>query len=227
MRILVVAATQFEILPLLEFLSQNFKQKSNTYYQKDKLEIQVLITGIGLMHTAFALAWVLRGNPMDWALHLGIAGALNTNLKIGDVLNIISEQQADWGVEEANGELTDFFDLQLTDWNQTPYINGKLYNPNIGDFDFLPTARALSVNKVHGTTQSIAKLKTKYEADIETMEGAAFFYSCLVAKIDFLQIRSISNYVEERDKENWNIPLAVENLNKTAQSLLEVFSEKS
>ena len=45
------------------------------------------------------------------------------------------------------------------------------------------------------------------------MEGAAFFYVCLQEKIPFLQIRSISNYVEKRNKSNWNIPLAIDNLN--------------
>ena len=46
------------------------------------------------------------------------------------------------------------------------------------------------------------------------MEGAALHYVCLMEKIPFLQIRSISNYVGERNKRNWNMKEAIANLNK-------------
>lgn len=227
MRILIVSATHFEILPLLKYLEENFDQKETLIYQKNEVVVQILITGVGLMHTAFAMAWALKGNNIDLVLNLGIGGALNLDYKIGEVYNIVSEQHADLGVEEADGKFTDLFELQLTDWNQTPYINGRLYNSEASAFDFLPKAKGLSVNKVHGTKESVQQLKAKYDADIESMEGAAVFYACLQAEVKFLQIRSISNYVEERNKENWNIPLAIEQLNKTATSLLDIFCDNS
>ncbi|MCH2045297.1 MAG: futalosine hydrolase [Saprospiraceae bacterium] len=223
MRILVVSATHFEILPLLKYLKENFDQNDAFIYQKKDVVIQVLITGVGLMHTAFALAWALKGTRIDLVLNLGIGGALNSDFQIGEVYNIVSEQQADLGVEEANGSFTDLFELELLDRNQTPYINAKLYNPEVSSFKFLPTAKGVSVNKVHGNKLSIQQLKAKYDADIESMEGAAVFYACLQAGVQFLQIRSVSNYVEERNKENWNIPLAIEQLNKTATNLLDIF----
>ena len=37
------------------------------------------------------------------------------------------------------------------------------------------------------------------------MEGAAFFYVCLKEKVNFFQIRAISNFVEKRNKKNWEI----------------------
>jgi len=36
-----------------------------------------------------------------------------------------------------------------------------------------------------------------------------------------VQIRSVSNYVEKRNKENWNIPLALKNLQSILIELLE------
>ncbi len=47
------------------------------------------------------------------------------------------------------------------------------------------------------------------------MEGAAFHYACLQENIPFLQLRSISNYVEVRDKSKWKIQLAIKELNDT------------
>ena len=52
------------------------------------------------------------------------------------------------------------------------------------------------------------------------MEGAAFFYVCLVKNIKFIQIRSVSNFVEERNKKAWKIPLAIENLNKELKNII-------
>ena len=55
--------------------------------------------------------------------------------------------------------------------------------------------------------------KEKFSADIETMEGAAFHYVCLHQQINFLQLRSISNIVGERDKTKWKTKEAINNLN--------------
>ncbi|MCB0664545.1 MAG: hypothetical protein KDC80_01930, partial [Saprospiraceae bacterium] len=70
----------------------------------------------------------------------------------------------------------------------------------------------ITVNKVHGNDESIERIKEKFNPDIETMEGAAFYYSCHLMHQPCVQIRSISNKVERRNRENWNIPLALKNL---------------
>jgi futalosine hydrolase len=53
------------------------------------------------------------------------------------------------------------------------------------------------------------------------MEGAAVFYVCLKQGIKCIQIRSISNYVERRNRDAWNIPLALNNLHKRSTQLLK------
>ncbi len=45
------------------------------------------------------------------------------------------------------------------------------------------------------------------------MEGAALHFVCLRERIPFLQLRTISNKIGERDKTKWNIGLAILNLN--------------
>jgi futalosine hydrolase len=42
------------------------------------------------------------------------------------------------------------------------------------------------------------------------MEGAAVALVCLRSGIECLEIRGVSNMVEERDLRTWNIPAAVE-----------------
>ena len=86
----------------------------------------------------------------------------------------------------------------------------------------LKPVRAITVNTATGSDSTRDKLVSKYDPDIETMEGAAFFYICARNKIPFIAARAVSNMVERRNRKNWNIPLAVGNL---ALKLEDVFKK--
>lgn len=220
MKLLLVAATEFEILPLLAYLKKNFKNKDNRRFFSKQIDIHIVITGVGPVATAFALGTVLAQQQFDWALNLGIAGAFNREFELGTVYQVTDDRFADVGVEEANGDFTDLFELELVEWNEAPFINGKLYAPNTAS-SFLPTASALTVSKVHGTTASVAQISKKYTADLESMEGAAFYYACLQHQLACLQVRAVSNYVEARNRAAWKIPLAIDRLNEVAVGIIE------
>ena len=49
---------------------------------------------------------------------------------------------------------------------------------------------------------------------------------CLLEKVNFVHIRAISNYVEPRNKEGWDIPLALDNLSEFLVKLLNNLVEK-
>ena len=72
------------------------------------------------------------------------------------------------------------------------------------------------MNCVTGSEKSIKNLIKRLNPTTESMEGAAVFYASKQLNIDCLQIRSISNYVEPRNKDNWKIGLAIKNLNDWA-----------
>jgi futalosine hydrolase len=182
-------------------------------FQKEELEVTMLVTGVGMTLTALNLGSLFAKQRFDLAINAGIAGAYSTsNLSIGEVVNVVSERFADLGVEEADGRFTDVHELGLLDANAAPFTNGELLNPSAG-FDFLPKAKGLTVNKVHGYQPSIDAILGKYQADVESMETAAFFLACLMATQPFLAIRSISNFVETRNRDAWDLPLAIKNLN--------------
>ncbi|MEZ5044258.1 MAG: futalosine hydrolase [Saprospiraceae bacterium] len=220
MNILLVAATSFELAPTEEWLRSQFQEIGNYRFKKDHLEVQLLVTGVGLSFTTYSLTKALTSTASyDLVINAGIAGALNPDLALGDVVQVASEVFADLGVEEANGQFISVHDLDLVSPNQFPFSEGKLLNP-VQDNTFLPAVEGISVNKVHGYPPSIQALKAKYAADIESMEGASFFYVCLLEQVHFLEIRSISNYVEARNREHWNIPLAINNLNEVLVKML-------
>jgi len=71
----------------------------------------------------------------------------------------------------------------------------------------------------------ICKLKNKYLPVVESMEGAAFHFVCIMEKIRFIQIRGISNYVGERDKSKWKIEAAVNELNNQLINLINQITD--
>ena len=221
MKILIVSATTFEQMPFIDYLESNFIKKSFFQYQKGNIDIFPLVTGVGLTMAAYGLGNFLTTNKIDLAIQIGVGGAYDPNVELGQVFNIQSEQFGDLGAEDQDGNLIDAFELGLIKPNQFPYTQGKFVNPDVENFSFLPLAKGLTVHKVNGSAESISRLKAKYSADIETMEGAAFFYACLMQDIKFLQLRAISNHVEVRNKENWKLDLAITNVN---HALIELIS---
>lgn len=226
MHILLVSATAAEIAPTVNFLEQQFIHDSTSKaFHRNSLQVTPLVTGVGMVATTWALAHFFAAHrSIDWALNAGISGALDTNYKKGDVVHVIAEQFADLGIEEADGRFTDLFELGLVSPNDPPFTIGELCNISAEQTSFLPAVRGITVNRVHGNTHSIERLRTKYPmAQIESMESAAFFYACLLGKIPFMAIRSVSNYVEPRDRETWEINLAINNLNAVLIEMIKIF----
>lgn len=212
MKILIVAATSMEVKLLTEELKfVGEKSSILTKYQLGNKEIDVLITGIGTTFTTFHLTQTLMTNIYNLVLSAGIAGSLSDDLKLGEVVNVISDEFADLGIENPDGFLT-LFESGFIKENEFPFEGGQLKaTPSDGLINF-KKVKGVTTNKSHGKITSIAELHEKFSAQVESMEGAAVLYVCGQIGVSCFQLRSISNFVEPRDPVHWNIPLALENL---------------
>jgi futalosine hydrolase len=222
-KLIVTAATAMEIEPFVQFLQANFQLVAPNTFQNKEYSIHILISGVGMMSSAFSLATAFAVHEFDYALQAGIAGAFDTALQLGDVVAVQSEQYGDLGAEDKE-DYIDIFELGFLDKNTLPFTNGRLLNENPSFAGkALPLVNALSVNTVSGKTSSIDARRSRYNCKLESMEGIAFHYVCLQHQIPFVQIRAISNYVTPRNKAEWKLKLAIDNLN---QYLIETFSTK-
>jgi futalosine hydrolase len=213
MKILIVSATTFEIAPLLQFLESKAEKLSFFEYKYNGIVIYPLVTGIGALNTSFGMSRYTDIQNTDVVINVGLAGSYHQSLELGTVVEVIEDRFADLGVEEKDGSFTDVFDLGLTDENQFPYEKGWIKNTKPKFETNTLKVKSLTVNKVHGSQESIAKIKSKYMADIESMEGAGFLFACRMMDVHAHQYRAISNYVEPRNKNNWQIEKAIDNLN--------------
>ena len=212
MKILLVAATDFEIRSLLQRLKEHERQP--LHYRLDGITLEVLITGVGLPLAAFALGHRLANRSYDLLLQAGVGGAIDRSFLLGEVVQVISDCFADLGVEEANGAFTSMHEMGLVPADHFPFKSGRLWLNSEETPAFLPVAHGVSVNRVHGAEDSIQAFTQKYPfAQVESMEGASFCFAALQHGIKAIQIRAISNYVERRQRENWELEKTIENLN--------------
>jgi futalosine hydrolase len=198
-RILLIAATQQEILPYLQ-----------TPHHHD-----VLITGVGIPSAIFRLTKKLAHHHYDLVVQAGIAGAFeNSFAKTGHVVQVVKDAFGDLGAFE-NGSFTD---LQQMDLNYDPtWLNGG--NIKTG----LPEVTGITVQTVTGDKMVLSALLSKWHPDVESMEGAAAAYVCQQKNVPFVQIRAISNIAGERDKSKWKTGEAIANLNNALATFLEKF----
>jgi futalosine hydrolase len=225
MRILLVAATIFEIRPFLPKLTPMGETGGLvSYYQFRNSYVDVLIPGIGMMQTAYHLGKQIASARYDIAVNAGIGGSYTDALKLGDVVHVTEECIPEMGAEEGE-KFHSMFDLGLMDPDNPPYIKGRLVNVSpfkSKQLAALKSVKGATANTIHDNLGTLAKTMSIYRPETESMEGAAFLYGCLSDHIPCAQIRSISNYVAERDKTRWNVELAFKNLNAV---LWEIFDE--
>lgn len=204
MKSLVVSATEFEIAPFLS----HFRLKVGENYL-GKNQVFVLVTGVGMVATAFAMGRILAQGSFDFAMNAGIGGSFTSDILIGDVVRVTQDRFSELGAMDGPSFLS-IDDLGFGSSLVSPLGCEYLDNLLSGE----RCASGITVNCVHGRDEAISSIKERVNPDVETMEGAAFFYACNQAQVPSVQLRAISNYVERRDKSRWNIPLAIEMLNR-------------
>jgi futalosine hydrolase len=210
MKILIVAATIGEIYPFLKKFNVGAMDTGvSVSAQASDIDLNFLITGVGMVNTTYFLSREINRSRPDLCINAGVAGSFKKEYPIGSIVRVEKDVFGDLGAEDGE-EFLSLSDLGLgendvLDLQGSSYSNGKL--------NALPLVKAISVNKVHGYEKSIAKVAAKFSPDIESMEGAAFMFTCINERLKHVQLRSVSNFVERRNRDKWNLPLAIKNLN--------------
>lgn len=205
MSILIVAATKMEIQTFLDL-------NPNAEY---------LITGVGAAATVFQLMNRIESNKYDFIIQVGLAGTYTNELILGESVIVERDCFADLAVWE-NKKIISVHDLCLTNPDEVPFEKGWLVNHNVSfNSTQAKKAKGVTVNLLSDDLNYVNEIKHKYNADVESMEGAALHYVCIQKNIPFLQIRGISNQVGERDKSKWHFKEAIQSSN---QLLNDIYS---
>ncbi len=213
MKITIAAATKFEL--------------NKELLQHELHNIQFLYTGASILLSAVNLTQHVLQQKPDLVIQAGIAGSFHNKFLLGDIVAVERDCVGDTGVWEHH-VWNDLFDLNLLKPDDFPFQKKSLVNDRIDHWNVLnlPVVTGVTVNEITTDANKCNAMITKYNADIETMEGASLHYVCRLFDIPFIQIRGISNYIGERDKSRWKMKEAVTKVNEAVQKMLIAFADR-
>jgi futalosine hydrolase len=182
-------------------------------------KIDYFLTGVGLVQTTWRLGQKLKSYTPDLCIQIGIAGSFDPAITPGMVTLVQQDCFADLGAQDHDGSFLHLTEILPCD-DQNPfeclYLRPGIPVAGIS----LPKVNAISVNTVHGHQPEIDLVKNRFDVQIESMEGASFFAVCMTLGVPCIQVRSISNMVEPRDKSSWQIKLALDNLHPALSDII-------
>ena len=223
--LVVTAATHGELALMIKALGGTSRQTAGgiPVWEVDAGGGSVIlaVTGMGKINAAAATAVLIERHAPSLVINTGCAGAFPEScLVVGDLALAMAEVCADEGaltpagwlslegigipaVERKGKRYFNEFPLSLAVAERAVHLATSLGIP-------LTRGKFLTVSTCSGTGERGRELYGRYGALCENMEGAAVAQVALRYGIDCLEVRGISNLVEDRDPSRWDIPLAVE-----------------
>ena len=178
------------------------------------------VTGVGAANAAAATTSMIHHYSPDLLVTTGCAGAYpGSGLAIGDLALATTEVFADEGVACPEGwQGLEYMRIPLLDRHGSRIFNEITLSPQAADHAMrtaqqgsitLRRGTFLTVSTCSGTRSRGNELSARFGGLCENMEGAAVALVAARFGIDCLEVRGISNQVEDRDLSRWDITLAV------------------
>ena len=222
--VIVTAATMQELSILIAMLEgkERFQSGHREAYRGglDGREVILAVTGMGKVNAAMSATALLERFDPELLINTGCAGAYGeSDLAVGDLAMASTEVMGDEGVLAPDG------------WHSLEYIGiPSLERKGEAWFNSFPLTRwaldkaafvaasagiplsqgvFVTVSTVSGTLGRGEELSGRFGGICENMEGGAVAQAALLYGVDCMELRGVSNRVEDRDPARWDIPLAV------------------
>jgi futalosine hydrolase len=216
-RLLAVVATDKELAALVRSLET--KPLSLGPYRGCRTPTTDLIVGgIGPASAAAATATALALGSYDVCLSLGICGAFRGTADIGDTVVATGLVAADLGADSPEG----FLGTDALGWAEdVAVVDPTLLKTVVGRLGEVVTGPVLTVSTVTGTRARADELGLRHGAVAEAMEGWGVLTAALRHGVPVLEVRTVSNLVEDRNTATWDFPAALAALTRVGTQLLE------
>ena len=192
--------------------------------------VAFVTSGVGKTNAAHAATLLIERYSPLCVVNFGIGGAYpSSGLKVGEIAVAEKEVYADEGVLLKDG----LHSLKITGIPLLKVRGRKYFNEFPGDKRLSRLALKaggevahcasgvfLTVSACTGTRKRARELADEFGPVCENMEGAAIAHICCIYGIPFIEIRGISNIVEDRDVKKWDIGLASENCQQAVWNFL-------
>jgi futalosine hydrolase len=190
--------------------------------------------GMGKVNAAHSATLLLTRYAPEALVIFGIGGAYpQSGAQIGDVALAEEEVAGDEGVLTLEG----FKDARCIGIPLLKTTTSSIFNvfpaPRLllrravqelvanGYAGRVKTGTFVTLSACTGTSTRAKELEKQYNGLCENMEGAAAAQVALSHNMQWLEVRGISNLVEDRDLAKWDIPRACEAVQKAVIHILE------
>lgn len=185
------------------------------------VKVLLLEGGMGKTNAAQMLSAALETQTVDGVIGFGVGGGYpDSALDAGDVALASGEIYGDEGVDTLAGWLsTEGIGIPLLRTAEGPCFNQISLPPaRVAAASEALTRAGLShtvgpfvtVSTCSGTAARGEELANRFSAIVETMEGAAYAHVAALYEKPFVEVRGVSNRVEDRDLSRWRLSEAAE-----------------
>jgi futalosine hydrolase len=188
----------------------------------------LLPAGMGKTNAAQAATALLETRRVRGILGFGIAGAYpGSGLEVGDVALASAAIYGDEGVQAPEGWMsTEGIGIPLLErggertFNEFPLDPARVERARASlaaeDVD-AKVGPFVTLSACSGTAARGEELAGRFGALCEGMEGAALAHVAAIYGVPFVELRAVSNHVEDRDMSRWRIREAAEAAQKAAR----------
>lgn len=200
----------------------------------DGVPVLLLSAGMGKVNAAQGLTAALERFPAKGVVGFGVGGAYpGSGLGVGSLALADREIYGDEGVATPDGWIsTEGIGIPLVERGERRTFNQFPLDPA----RVAAAARSLAADGLEavvgpfvtvsccsGTARRGEELAGRFGAVCETMEGAAYAHVAALYDLPFLEVRGVSNLVEDRDLAAWRLPEAAEIAARAAEVIVRSF----
>jgi futalosine hydrolase len=247
--LLVLCATRHEVPPDIFANTKECRPFSGSQInifrgRSCETSYDLLITGPGVFNSAHALTAYLEhhqsaaqsknGRSLPLILQIGIAGVFKeSGLKVGDLAVAEKEHYIHTGIEADPYENAPLpFELiqnrpmsrkgiYLFESDRVEAVYKKLNRVEPGQGVEVKKGAFITVSTLTASFETARQMYSAAPAVMENMEGAATAHIAALYQVPMIEIRAGSNQVGDRDKSNWDIDLAVRQLDRAWTGLID------
>jgi futalosine hydrolase len=199
-------------------------------------EMLLCVGGMGKVNAAHAATLLLTRFEPELLLVFGIGGAYpSSGAKVGDVALASEEIAGDEGVLTQNGfRDAECIGIPLVKTAGSEIFSvfrasGPLVKRSLESLiaqkesrrDEIHAGPFVTLSTCTGTAARAQELEGRYHGLCENMEGAAAAQVAELHSVPWLEVRGISNIVEDRDLAKWDIPKAAEAVQRAVQYIVQ------
>ncbi len=194
--------------------------------------VYLALTGIGKVNAASVVTSLLERFAPRLIVNTGCGGAYcGSGLRVGDIAVATAEIYGDEGVLTLEGwHSLELIGIPSVERKGNRYSNefplsmeasAKVFQFGVSLGLPIRRGKFITVSTCSGTSLRGDELHRRFGGICENMEGAAIAHVTLLHDTGFLELRGISNMVEDRDVSKWDIPLSVEMVQRFIFKCLE------